>query len=350
MKALERWTAKWSEARAVKSLDARLAAIAGAPERTLRDEVEEWAAEGRDRPALIGAGETLAYRDLYAQANRWARWAIVHGVEPGDPVVLLFPPRPERFAALAGLTAVGAVLVFADPRLAPETLAAAIGTIRPVHVVVDATRLDRFEAAAAHLRHACTVWVHGPHAMAYQRIDEALATFAAVRLIGRDRRRLDHADPCLLVVEARDGGRPHVERLDQGRLLMIASEFAGLLGVGRDDRLTIVEDTLTLETLLAPVIALARGAPCRLCDAHRPVPLGEPTVLHLDAAWREPLPLSVRLLVTSARGPLALAELADVVAEIRPRRWRLSHQDDRIVLDLDDRRIVLPLAADAIRS
>ncbi|NLH79317.1 MAG: AMP-binding protein [Phyllobacteriaceae bacterium] len=350
MKALARWTAKWSTARATKSIDARLAAIANTPDRSLRDEVEEWAAEGRDRPALIGAEETLAYRDLYARSNRWARWAIVHGVGAGDPVVLLFPPRPERFAALVGLTAVGAVVGFADPRLPPSTLAAAIGAIRPAHVVVDATRLDRFEAAAAHLAHACTVWVHGAHGMAYQRIDEALAEFSAVRLIGPDRRRLDHAAPCLLVVEARDDGRPHVERLDQGRLTMLACELAGLVGASRDDRLTVVEDTLTLETLLAPVIALARGAPCRLCDARHPAPLGEPTLLHLDAAWREPLPLSVRLLVTSARGPLALAEIADVVTEIRPRRWRLFHEAERIVLDLDDRRIVLPLAADAIRS
>lgn len=344
MKVFKDWAARRAEARAEKALAARLTAIAADPTRTLRDEIEEWAAEGRDHPALIGRdGETLAFRDLYADANRWARWAIVEGIGKAEPVVFLFPPRPQRFAALVGLGAVGAVPAFVDPGLSPQAIAAAIGAIRPSRIVVEASLLPLFEAAVAHLALACTVWVHGDHPMAYRRLDEALAGLSAVRLTGRDRRALRHADPAVLVVLARPDGRPHVEHLDHGRVLMIAAELADLVGATRDDRLTVIETRPSLATLLAPTIALADVAACRLLPAAaEPDELGDPTLLHLDDLPATALVAAPRLLLVDVDDPTAPDRLAAIAPPGGLRRWGVRCEGPEVFLEVEGRRVPLP--------
>lgn len=343
---LRDWTAKWTEAKAAKALDARLAAIAADADRSCRDEIEEWTAAGRDRPALIGPAETLAYRDLYGEANRWGRWAILHGIAAGEPVVLLAGARPVRFAAFVGLASVGVIPAFLDPTLTADAIAAAIGALRPAHVVVDGDLLAAFETAAPHLAHPCAVWIHGPHSMAYRRIDEALAELAPVRLIGRDRRPIAHGATAVLVVHADADHRPHVERLDHGRLMAVSMELATLLGTTRDDRLAVIETRLTLESLLAPVIALATGAACRLVAAlAEPDPLDaaaafRPTVLFVDdPAPAVPAP-SLRLILTRA-GAVTADTVLDETGVVR-RRFAIRRDRDDVHLVVDARDIRLP--------
>ena len=346
MKLFRDWIARRAEARAAASLDARLAAVAAdaaAGRRTLRDEIEEWAAEGRDRTAIAGRDTALAFRDLYAEANRWSRWAILHALAPGEPVVLLAAASPHRFAAFVGLSSVAVVPAFLDPTLEPQGLAAAIGVLRPAHVVVDAALLGLFEAAAPHLAHACSVWVHGPHPMAYRRIDEALAGLSPVRLGGRDRRPVAPDATAVLVVHADADHRPHVERLDHGRLAALAMELGPLLGATRDDRLAIVETSLSLETLIAPTVAFAFGAPCRLVpSAGEDAPLEaalafRPTLLYCDDRIDlSPAPgLRVRL---STR----LLDDAEPAPGLAHRRFALRRDGDDLHLLLDGRDIRLP--------
>jgi len=347
VKALRTWVKEKAEAKARESLTRRLETLARGSA-LLRDEIEEWAAEGRDRAALIGEGETLAFRDLYERANRWARWAIIEGIARAEPVALLFSPRPERTPAWVGLGAVGAVPTLFDPALGETALAAAIGAIRPRHMVVDAALLPLFEAAAARLGHACTVWVHGPHPMAYQRIDETLAGLSAVRLTGRDRRSLDPGDVALAVVAPGPEGRPRVGHLDHGRLGAIATLLATALGATRDDRLAVVETALSLETLLAPTIALARGAPCRLIARNAAEAVAVPadaTVLHLDHPPRDAVPPGARLIVgiDAEAGP-------DTPEPPQRRTWSIRRDDIRVELRLDGHPIALPASDAEMRS
>ena len=346
MKRLRDWLAGRAEARATASLDARLAAVAAeaaAGRRTLRDEIEEWAAEGRDRTAIADGTTALAFRDLYAEANRWSRWAILHAVAPGEPVVLLAAASPHRFAAFVGLSSVAVVPALLDPTLEPQGLAAAIGVLRPAHVVVDTALLALFEAAAPHLAHSCAVWVHGPHPMAYRRIDEELAGLSPVRLAGRDRRPLAPDATAVLVVHADADHRPHVERLDHGRLATLAAELGSLLGATRDDRLAIVETSLSLETLIAPTVALAFGAPCRLvASADEAAPLDaafafRPTLLLCDDRIDRADATALRLRLTTR--PL---DPADLAPGLRRRRFALRRDHDDLHLRLDECEIRLP--------
>lgn len=341
MKRIGEWIGAWKADRERAAVERRLEAAA-AEGRALRDEVEEWAAAGRERPALVGTGETLSFRELYERANRWSRFAIVQGVASAEPVALFFSARPERTAAWLGLSAVAAVPTLVDPSLDAEDIARAIDALKPRRLVVEGGLLPRFEAAARHMGHPCEVWVHGPHDMAYPRLDETLDGLSAVRLVGRDRRRIDRDMPCLaLVARDADDGRIRVFHVDHGRLAALLVELPTLFGLGRDDRLAARETSTSLESLIAPLAALSAGATCRLLGADDGLDDGAATVLHRDAAPFGPADLPVIVAGSPA---------ADDADHPALRRWRLRRDGDAIALHLDGMAIALPGGVGAMRS
>lgn len=258
----------------------RLAALD--PCATLRDELEEWTAEHGDRLALAASdgSERLGHRDLAARAARWSRWAILHGIGPGEPVAVVVEPRPERFAAILGLAQIGAVPSLPETTAEAVALAAALDRIAARHVVVDAALLSFFEAAAPHLTSLAAVWVHGPHPMAYPRLDDALDDLSPERLRPADRRALAPTDVALAVA-----GAEAIRRIDHRGAVRALHAVAAAASLRPADRLAVIEPTrLGLEAVLAPGVALTVGAPAVFAATRAPglsatVLAGETTAL-----------------------------------------------------------------------
>ncbi len=74
----------------VRALEAT-ASIAVNRQRILPSVIAELAQTQGDAPALLSAGERLTYAELAGRANRFARWALRHGLARGDVVGLLMP-------------------------------------------------------------------------------------------------------------------------------------------------------------------------------------------------------------------------------------------------------------------
>src|SRR5882762_11350431 len=72
--------------------------IASHPARTLPVIIDELAERFGDAPALLSDRECLTFRALADRSNRYARWALGHGIAKGDVVCLLMPNRPEYLA------------------------------------------------------------------------------------------------------------------------------------------------------------------------------------------------------------------------------------------------------------
>src|SRR3984957_6420193 len=87
------------------------------PSRLFADVLDDWAARQPDRAALISQAETFSYRTLAERINRYARWALSAGIEPGDTVCLLLPSRPDYIAAWLGISKVGGVAALINTRL-----------------------------------------------------------------------------------------------------------------------------------------------------------------------------------------------------------------------------------------
>lgn len=254
---------EWAYARGILSVLRRVTPIARDRDRTIRDEIEEWAAEWKERPALISDRERLTYRELFAHANRWARWAILHGVEKGDRVALLMPNRPEYMAAWIGIAMAGGVTALLNTNLSGEILAHSLTVATPRHVVVDAALLPLFETAAPHLAHPAAVWVHGPHSMAYLRIDEALEELSTAPLGPRDRRALTQTDDCVWIYTSGTTGLPKAARLNHYRVLAIMNGFSAACRATADDRIYVAQPMYhSAGGILAPGIVLTVGGAC----------------------------------------------------------------------------------------
>src|SRR5690348_14502665 len=76
---------------------------------TIVDIVEALARNKPDNIALLYLDRVVTYRDLNDGANRYARWALMQGVQRGEAVALLMENRPDYVMAWLGLLKAGAI-------------------------------------------------------------------------------------------------------------------------------------------------------------------------------------------------------------------------------------------------
>ena len=221
----------------VRALEAT-APIARQPQRLLPTVIEEIAQVRGDAPALLSAGESLSYRALAERANRYARWALAHGVGKGETVGLLMPNRPEYMAIWLGISSVGGVVALLNTNLRGPALAHCIDIVAPKHLIVATEFLDAVHAASEHMTSGPTIWAHGRSGDdARPRIDHEIERFAPEPLTDAERRGTSSTDRALAIYTSGTTGLPKAAHVSHRRLLQWSFWFAGLMNTGPDDRM-----------------------------------------------------------------------------------------------------------------
>ncbi|MDX2121947.1 MAG: benzoate-CoA ligase family protein [Gemmatimonadota bacterium] len=133
--------------------------------------------EGRgDRTALITDAGRWSYREVQAQANRYANLLRAAGVSAEQRVIIALPDGPDYVAALFGTLKIGAVVVMVNPELKPEAIEYFFGYSRAAVALVAAERADAFRAAAGRSAHAPALLIVGDSAWG-PRLDAASSSF-----------------------------------------------------------------------------------------------------------------------------------------------------------------------------
>jgi fatty-acyl-CoA synthase len=218
----------------VRALEAT-APIAANPQRLLCDVIAEVAQTHGDAPALLAADERLTYRELVARANRYARWALAHGLAKGDTVCLMMPNRPDYLAIWLGLTSVGVVVALINTNIRGDALAHAIDLVAPKHVIAAAEFASELRAIAPRFTRRPRLWCHGGDA--FERIDRVIARFSPEPLAPSERPAVTIADRALLIYTSGTTGLPKAANVSHQRLLQWSLWFAGLMNTGPQDRL-----------------------------------------------------------------------------------------------------------------
>jgi len=213
------------------------APIVERPRRVLSTVIDELAERAGEAPALLSDGESLSYRALAERSNRYARWALAHGVAPGDAVCLLMPNRPEYLAIWLGLTRVGAVVALLNTHVAGPSLAHCINLVEADHVVVAAELVDALIAAWPDLAGSAPIWVHGADRGDFPRIDREVEACAGAPLEASERRPPSIEDRALYIYTSGTTGLPKAARVSHFRLMQWSHWFAGMLDVRADDRM-----------------------------------------------------------------------------------------------------------------
>ncbi|MBV9828344.1 MAG: long-chain-acyl-CoA synthetase [Alphaproteobacteria bacterium] len=218
----------------VRALEAT-ASLNGAPTVTLPTLINDLAASFGDAPALLSDRQSLTYRELAARANRYARWALAHGIHSGDVVCLLMPDTPEYVAVWLGLTRVGAVVALINTNISGEALAHAIKTAAPVGMIVGGTFQDRLPELTPWLPTRPHYWVHGNGTAGSLEVD--LVRYADTGLEPAECPLPRLRDRALLIYTSGTTGLPKAANVSHHRIMQWCFWFAGLLDTSPNDRM-----------------------------------------------------------------------------------------------------------------
>ena len=219
----------------VRALE-RTAAIERNPRRTLPTVIQELAERHPAAPALAAPGESLSYRALAEQANRYARWALAQGLRPGDVVCLLMENCPDYLALWLGLTGAGVTVALLNTHLTGEPLLHSLRIVAPRALIAGAGFSERLLAGPSAIATSLPCWAHGEDAP-LPRVDQALAGSSAEPLTAAERPAPALADRALYIYTSGTTGLPKAAVVSHHRLMQWSHWFAGLMNITPADRL-----------------------------------------------------------------------------------------------------------------
>jgi fatty-acyl-CoA synthase len=236
------------------------------PSRLFADVVEDRSKRQPDSPALISEHETFSYRTLAERINRYARWALSAGIEPGDTVCLIMPSRPDYIAAWLGIARVGGIVALINTKLVGLSLSHCLNVADADHVILAEELGDMFETALPHLNRAPKIWMHGGHSHEAN-IGDALEQLDGSPLSKAERRGITINDRALLIYTSGTTGLPKAASISHRRILNWGGWFAGLTNASPQDRLY---DCLPVYHSVGGIVA-----PCSMLSAGAAVVLAE---------------------------------------------------------------------------
>jgi benzoate-CoA ligase family protein len=161
--------------------------------------------EGRgERIALISGGRRWSYREVQAQANRFANALAALGVRPEERVLVSLPDGPEYVAALFGALKAGAVVVMVNPHLKSDDFATFLGYARARVAVVHAADLAAWAPPLGTSRHLAGALVAGDAPDGFASLEQALVRASEAF----DNFPTHRDDPALWLFSGGTTGRP----------------------------------------------------------------------------------------------------------------------------------------------
>jgi fatty-acyl-CoA synthase len=215
--------------------------------------IDKLAARHGDRPALLSERESFTYRGLADRMNRYARWALTHGVEKGDVVCLLMPNRPDYVAIWLGITRVGGVAALVNTNLVGQSLAACIDSVAPKHVIAAGELSAQIVGAEPYLKTKPRLWIKGEGPSQLPCIDSDVDHLPGGPLDGKEIRGVTLSDPALYIFTAGTTGLSKAAIIDHQRLMRAVLGFAGVLDAQPTDRMF---DCLPMYHMLGGVLAI----------------------------------------------------------------------------------------------
>jgi fatty-acyl-CoA synthase len=213
------------------------APIALNPAVTFPTRVDELAEKFGTALALIGDTESLTYNELAARSNRYARWALEHGIAAGDVVCLMMANCPDYMAIWLGITRTGGIVSLINTNLVGDSLAHAIGVVAPKHAIIGAEFAAAFAAVRPRITRTIQCWGHGvgPHGL--PRIDIAIHGASGARIASGECPRPSLTDHALYIYTSGTTGLPKAANVSHYRVMQWSHWFAGLLDTRSTDRM-----------------------------------------------------------------------------------------------------------------
>lgn len=213
------------------------ASIARNRDRTMPTIVDEMARRQGDAPALLSDGQCLSYDGLASRKNQYARWALGQRIKKDEVVGLLMRNCPEYYAAWMGISAMGGVTALLNTNLSETALLHCVQAANAKHIIVAEEFAEATAGVVSRINNKPEVWIHGAGDTRCRRIDRDVEQRSGSALRQDERRSVAIEDRALCVFTSGTSGLPKAANLSHARVLQWSYWFAGMLDVGKQDRM-----------------------------------------------------------------------------------------------------------------
>ncbi len=217
----------------------RVGSISSQSSQLICDDLEAAADAWRERCAISFDGAELTYGELDALANRYAHWAIEHGLRRGHAVALFMANRADYLAVWWGLSKVGVATALINSNLAGEPLAHCLNIAGADHAITDVEGAPRIAALGEALRRRLTVWsldeAHGEQ----RDLTQALKSCGALRPDRSIRAGILAGETALYIYTSGTTGPPKAAKVTHARAQLYMRGFAAATGARASDRIYV---------------------------------------------------------------------------------------------------------------
>jgi fatty-acyl-CoA synthase len=217
----------------------RVASISGQSSQLICDDLEHAVDSWRDRRAITFEGRHLTYAEMDAIANRYAQWALEHGVRRGQTVALFMGNRAEYLPIWYGLTKVGVVTALINNNLTGEALVHCLDISGAVQAIADAAGATAITAVRGQLARPITVWTLGEASGPLRDLTLALRSCSALRPDRALREDLHARETALLIYTSGTTGLPKAAKITHTRAQLYMRGFAAATRARETDRIYV---------------------------------------------------------------------------------------------------------------
>ena len=182
-----------------------------------------------DKEAVFGGGESLTFRQLYAEAVAAAQGLASLGVLPGDRVGICMHKTLDQVAAILGVLWANAIFVPIHPVLHAEQIGHVVNDCDMKFLITDSTRIAEFHDAA----HGRIVIGRGPSEDAFPSLQELRREYQGSQSLFRGKAD----DTAAIIYSSGSTGRPKGIVISHKNLADGAKIVASYLGTKATDRI-----------------------------------------------------------------------------------------------------------------
>ncbi len=207
--------------------------------RLVCDDLEAAVDASRERRAITLGDRTISYAELDEIANRYAHWAIEHGIRRGETVVLYAPNRIDYLAVWYGLSKVGVATALINNNLTGAQLVHCVEIAAAGHAIVDAETAPALQAVQKGLSRTPVIWTLGATERGLRDLTTALKSCSQLRPDKASREGLTAKETALLIYTSGTTGMPKAAKINHMRAQLYMRGFAGATGARKDDRIYV---------------------------------------------------------------------------------------------------------------
>jgi fatty-acyl-CoA synthase len=217
----------------------RVGPVSGQSDHLVCDDLEAAVDSWRDRPAIIAEHQTLTYGEMDAVANRYAHWAVEHGIRRGHTVALMMGNCAEYLPIWYGLTKVGVATALINNNLAGEPLCHCLNISAALHVIADAAGAAGVEAVRPGLKRHMALWTLGEAHGGQRDLGQALKSCSALRPDRSAREGLLARETALYIYTSGTTGPPKAAKVTHSRAQLYMRGFAAATDAKDTDRIYV---------------------------------------------------------------------------------------------------------------